>query len=340
MIACPGCGLPREESQVGATPCPVCDAPPSAVAMVARPAVAIPTAPDPTANLPSDASQLHATAAVGVGRRSIVGVVLVFALGAGVGVGGLLGWQAAYPPGGRNQEPERDTAQAKPPELNLPRQVVVALAPMPHVPTPVRVEPKPDPTPQPPPVPKVVAPPDRAVIVPLDDPAAVHTVPPLKKGERFVLRGKVKTLRVEGLDAGAILDASGLEAAQVYVSGTIAGRSVLKLNAPGGVVACSARVAGKSSVEINAPAGDVRFSTEGARVDGGSTVAINGRAVELRGEVNGIETKVIVTIPGTGSLKVGAVRGIARVEYRVVGEGTPEVTAGTVSPTASFRKID
>jgi hypothetical protein len=211
---------------------------------------------------------------------------------------------------------------------------------MPHEPSPRTIEPRPEPTPDPPPVPKALPLPERAVIVPLDDPAAVHTVPSLKKGERLVLRGKVKTLRIEGLDGGAILDASALQVQSVFVGGTIDGRSSLKVNAPNGVVLVAATVGGKSAIEIHAPGGEVKFSRGGNTIDGGSTITITGRNVHLRGDVNGIETKVTVNIPGTGSLTVAAVRGIARVEYRVAGEGVPEVVAGAVSPTATFQKID
>jgi hypothetical protein len=334
MIACPGCGLPREEEQVGAVPCPVCDAAPAALA-TARPATAKAAAPDPTAGLPSDVSQLHAATAVASSSGGFFGWAVVFLLGAGAGVGGLLGWQAAFPPDGPKRDPDPDTAQAADPGPKP--HAGIAQAPMPRELAPRKVEPTPDPTPEPPPVPKFIPPPEHAVIVPLDDPAAVYTVPFLKKGERFVLRGKVKTLRVKGLDAGAILDASALQTQDISVSGKIDGRSTLRVSSPDGTVMFNAAIAGKSSITIDAPRGHVRFDSA---IDGGSGITINARSVDLRGDVNGIETRVAVTIPGTGSLKVAAVRGIATVEYRVAGKGTPEVTAGTVSPTATFRKID
>ncbi|HSQ57829.1 MAG TPA: hypothetical protein VLM40_19050, partial [Gemmata sp.] len=161
-----------------------------------------------------------------------------------------------------------------------------------------------------------------------------------RSGEHVVLRGTVKTLRVDGLDGGAILDASGLRVESASVAGKIDGRSVFKLNAPGGAVMVSASVAGKSSVDIKAPGGSVRFLSDRARIEGGSTVAITARNVELRGDVNGIATKVAVNIPGNGSLKVAAIRGLAKVEYRVTGDGMPEVIASTVSPTATFHRLD
>jgi hypothetical protein len=267
---------------------------------------------------------------------------MVFVLGVGVGVGGVLGWQAAFRPAGSN----RDTAKVEPPAPSA-KLGGVAVAPMPHEPTPRNAEQKVEPTPEPkksdppsPPTPKVSPLPENAVLVQFDDPEAVHTVPDLKKGERMVLRGRVKTLRVNRLDSGAILDASGLRADSVHIGGKIDGQSTLRVKAPDGVVTVTAAVGGNSVIHIDAPGGEVKFTRRGDAIDGGSSVTITGRNVELRGDVNGIETKVAINIPGTGSLKVAAVRGIATVEYRVAGEGTPDVTTGPVSPTANFRRID
>ena len=334
MIPCPGCGLPREDSLVGAVACPVCDAGPAAPAAPAR--VAKAAAPDPTAHLPSDASQLHAAPATADRRGGLAGRAAAFALGVGVGVGGLLGWQALPP----RERPDPETARAEPPATNPPAKPPAAVAPMPREPAPRAVAPKADTPPESPPAAKAVPVPERAAVVPLDDPDAVHTVPPLRKGERFVLRGRVKTLRVGDLDAGAVLDASGLQAESVFVGGKIDGGATLRVRSANGVVVVAGAVAGRSAVYIDAPGGEVKFTRGGPAIDGGSTVTVAGRNVDLRGEVNGVETAVVVRIPGTGSLKVGAVRGIATVEYRVSGEGVPEVVAGVVSPTAAFRRID
>ena len=155
----------------------------------------------------------------------------------------------------------------------------------------------------------------------------------------MLLRGRIKSLRLHGLDAGSVLDASALEAANVTASGKIDGRSVLKLNVPNGTVTFTGPVEGGSAVTINAPDGSVRFKSA-AKIDEGSTVRITAHSIDLRGEVNGVETRVTATIPAAGSLEVAAVRGVATVEYRVVGRGTPNVEVGSVSPTANFRKIE
>jgi hypothetical protein len=218
-------------------------------------------------------------------------------------------------------------------------------APLPHEPKPV-----PEPEPVPPlPEPKNVEPqPDRQVIVELNQPNGIYTIPfSMKKGERVVLKGRVGTLRVHGLDSGAVLDASGLEAGQVYIGGKIDNGSTLKVNSPGGKVTFAAAVVGKSKVEINAPAGDVIFSVSttptrpGSAIDGGSIVAITARTADLKGDINGLNTKITVNLPRTGALKIVAIRGTASVEYRIGdGKGAPDISAAFVSPLASFKKID
>ena len=94
--------------------------------------------------------------------------------------------------------------------------------------------------------PKTVAePPQPARVITFDmnDPNAMFSLPStMRKGEHVVLKGEVKHLKLSGLDAGTILDASGLKAGEVTISGKIDGRSVLKLNVPNGLVTISGTV--------------------------------------------------------------------------------------------------
>lgn len=344
MIPCPGCGLPRVADQFDSVPCPVCAAG-VAEPRDSRPGLAPKAAPDPTAGMPADAGQLH-LAGHSEGFPAWFGWVAVFLLGAATGAVALLGWQAANP----ITPSVTEVANAEPdnphtlPELP-PRRIEVA--PMPHEPTP-RTEPEPEPGP-PPPEPKAVAPaplPGEVITIEVNQPEAKYSIPfTMRNGERVVLKGKVKHFRVPTLDGGASLDASGLEAEEVNISGKVGGRATLKVNAPNGIVHVYSNVGEKSSVEITAPNGEVKFTTTttpnrpGSAIDGGSRVVITGKFVDLRGDVNGIETRVTVNLPVNGSLRVAAVRGIATVEYQMpAGKGTPDVTVGEVSPTATFKK--
>jgi hypothetical protein len=217
---------------------------------------------------------------------------------------------------------------------------------MPHEPAP----PSPPPELAIAPAPRVATgppPPPRIVTLDLFMPDVVYVLPSdLRKAPRVILRGKVKALKVISLDNGQVLDASGLTAETVSVSGRVGNGSVLKVNAPGGIVNINEGISGKSSVEINAPGGEVRFTREtrpgrpGSEIDGGSTVTITARRVDLRGDVNGIETRVTVNLTDDGWLWAEAVRGIATVEYRTANSpGKPSASAGIVTPTATFRQI-
>jgi hypothetical protein len=182
----------------------------------------------------------------------------------------------------------------------------------------------------------------------LNQPDAVYTLPPLeRRGEHVVLRGKVRMLRVNGLSAGAVLDASGLEAGSIYVCGTIEERAHLKIHCPDGVVEVPAAVGGGSRVEIDAPGSSVRFvypttpDRPGSLIDGGAAVAITARTVDLRGDVAGAGTRVKVTLTRNGSLKAAAVRGTAAIEYGTENpqDREPPASAAVVDPTATFRRV-
>ncbi|MBY0459529.1 MAG: hypothetical protein K2V38_19590, partial [Gemmataceae bacterium] len=151
--------------------------------------------------------------------------------------------------------------------------------------------------------------------------------------------------RVPGLDGGATLDASGLEATQVNVGAKIDGQSTLKVNAPNGVVHFAAKVDGKSVVEVNAPGGEVKFvqpttaTKDGSKIDGGSTVAVTGRTLDFKGDITGEGTKVNITLTRNAWLKVASVSGKAVVEYKPqqAGWSPPDVNVGAVAQTATFR---
>jgi hypothetical protein len=186
------------------------------------------------------------------------------------------------------------------------------------------------------------------VTIDLNEPDLAYTLSSdLRKARWVILRGRVKTLKVIGLDNGQVLDASGLEATAVSVSGRVDNGSVLKVNAPGGTVSVSAGVSGGSTVEITAAGGEVNFPQEtrptraGSQIDGGSSVAITARRVNLRGDVTGDHTRVTVTLTDGGWLWAEAVRGTAVVRYRAAdGQAKPNASAGTVEPTATFKAAD
>lgn len=349
-VACPGCGLPRAESELGTKECPVCHAAPSATG-AAPPRRAKPGHADPTDGLPADASELGARRADPRSRALVVGAAMFF-FGALAGIGGVIVFQAfdtdKPKPDGNPTEVARkpDEPNPQPAEPAKPKPAGPEVAPLPHEPGA-----KPDPEPDPEPDPKLLLPPPppgRVTIIDLGpNPLDTFAVPfPMKKGEHVILKGKVKAFKVPTLDAGAVLDASGLEATTVTAIGKIDGHSTLKLNAPNGTVHISGKVDGKSVVEINAPGGEVKFmyattgTKEGSKIDNGSTVSITARVVEFKGDITGTGTKVSVVLTRNAWIKVASVSGKAAVEYKsqAAGWSAPDVIVGSVAPTAAFLK--
>jgi hypothetical protein len=349
MIACPGCGLPREDDRIGVVPCPVCVAAPAPEPIAAP--TTNPALSNPIAGLPADVSQMEARAARTSGRRILpIAIVCAFLLGIAAGAGGLLAWQEGWkefkhPPGLTNDS-----------VMDQPTNQPMAVAPLPHVPNESLLSPaarttksqsafRPESEVRVLAVAPAVA---RQVNIPLNQPDAAYTIPrPVERGEHMILRGKVRMLRVNGLGPGAVVDASDLEAGSIYVGGTIEGGSILRLRCPDGVVEVPAAVSGRARLEIDAPGSSVRFlhpstpDKPGSRIDGGATVIITARSVDLRGDVAGADTSVRVALTRNGSLKVAAVRGAAAVEYCSENRLAPEPTANaaTVEPSATFRKI-
>lgn len=363
-VACPGCGLPRAEDEVGAKPCPVCDAP----AAMQSPRAKEQPAPDPTAGLPADVSELYtpdtqappAHKRLPEARSRLLFATVMFVLGTLCGVGGVLGVQAlkgAKPKPDESSEPA--VANAIPPASRTPApasrlsssdeprvQAGSSQSPMPHEAVSQFAGTKQDPDfklPAPPP------PPVRATVIEVNQPDDTYVVPfSMKNGEHVILRGKVKTLRVHALDAGAVLDASALEASVITVTGKIDNHSTLKLNAPHGTVHVTGKVDGQSAVMINAPEGEVRFmlmttnAREGSKIDNGSQVAVTASTVELRGDITGTDTKVSVMLSRNAWLKIATVTDNATVEYKSqTPDGPPpEVIVGTVARTAKVRSLD
>jgi hypothetical protein len=346
-VACPGCGMPRTEDQIGSMPCPLCHAastPPAAKRLQSKSAEY-----DPTAGLPSDVSELasHTPAKRQSASLWWSSIVASFVLGTAAGIGGVVGWQSLFQSDRQEGEkPIQERITNSVPTTRLQDSISFEMAPMPRLVLPPDSSNTSQASPLP--VPKLnPVPPANAILIDIHQPEATYTLPiSMKHGEYVVLRGKVKTLRVDGVEGGATLDASGLEAGSIYISGHVDESSTLSLNAPNGAVSIIAPITANSRVEINAAGGGVRFLTPfrtdvpRSQIDGGSIVTINARTIELGGGVGGEETRVEAIVAPEGILSVSAIRGTATVEYWVgpgVGDA-PTVTAKHVGPKAAFRR--
>lgn len=361
-VPCPSCGMPRAEELVADTACPICGH------------VGLPTGepieelPTPAAPTPPPAPAVTHTP-IGAGRVVAAGV-LGFVVGTAAGVAGMLGWQAGV--ASRPQvaadntpvnapTPDANSAGSRPPlatasdSIPPPREPVVRATPPADPPAPVPVPaPVADPPKQPPVAvgPQAKPEPDPAnpfrpaapPAMKIDNPGGM-TAPVVRPGGSLVLRGRVRTLQVGGLESGATLDASDLEAEEVVVVGKIDGGSKLWVKAPNGRVTFRARIDGRSRVEIDARGGSVAFvpeaAADGAKIDGGAQVQITARSVRLDGTIGGAGTRVAVSITAGGSLAFRELVGPSRLEYGTADPEDPEpsVTRGKVAAPAVVKKV-
>jgi hypothetical protein len=329
-VTCPSCGLPRAPDLIDAAACPVCGT------VGAEPGAAGP-ANGPGGSHPPLAEEVSAAVAPGRpagGRSPAAAVGLVgFVVGLAAGVGGTVGWQNAAP---RLAPPPQaagpDTALGPGTRVGSPVAVIPgppAVAPMPREVTARAAPPVTPPgggSPPParegdPPAEAFPGPvPGRPAALTLDNPDGTSS-PHVRPGGTLVLRGKVKKLVVSGLDGGAVLDCSALDAAEVVVVGPVFGRSRLA---------------------VRAPAGRVTFVADKGTVGGGAAVEVVAKEVGLHGRVDGAGTRVAVRLADGGTLTFAEVDGPARLEYAAHPPGGPEprVIAGRVGAGAVVRKVD
>ena len=236
-IACPGCGMPRTEDQIASMPCPLCNAasaPPAARRLLSKTAEQ-----DPTAGLPSDVSELasHRPARRQSASFLWLAIVASFLLGSATGIGGVVGWQSLFQSDRHVEKPIEEPASNATPTTQLQTSISLEMAPMPRfASTPDSSSVPAVPAVSAAPGPKINSfTPGNALVIDLNQPEAVYALPiAMKHGEHVVLRGKVKSLRVNGVEGGSTLDASGLEAGSIFISGEVDERSTLILNAPNG----------------------------------------------------------------------------------------------------------
>ncbi len=173
-------------------------------------------------------------------------------------------------------------------------------------------------------------------LVRLDRPAEAHNLPPLNNGTKIKLVGRVRTLRIEGLNGGSALDASELKADEIELTGNVNAGAQVRLNAPGGTVRIP-DINGDSWVQIDAPDGKVTVG----HVNGQANVTITAKEVEFRESITGPGSRVAVTLSRAGWLKYKEIQGGARVSLKKSSPRDPEprIEAGKVRDGSEFRRV-
>jgi hypothetical protein len=154
-----------------------------------------------------------------------------------------------------------------------------------------------------------------------DHPDDTAAVPDLNTGDRVTLTGKVRALRIGSVNGKGVIDASGLVAEEIIITGDLSNEAQVMLNAPRGKVTVGGYVAGSTKLMIVAPGGEVVFAKSG-RVSGSALVTVTTKRLEANCPLSG-GAKVNVTLTAGGSLKLNRAEEGATVTYKKAAAADP-----------------
>jgi hypothetical protein len=160
-----------------------------------------------------------------------------------------------------------------------------------------------------------------------DHPDDTAALPDLNTNDRVVLTGRVRALRLGSINGKGSVDASGLVAEEVIITGDMNGEATVTVSAPNGTVTIGGYVAGASKLTIRAPGGQVLLAKSG-RFTGGSVMTITAKRLDALGVLSG-GTGVNVTFTPGGGLKLVRAEEGAIVTYKKAAPGDPEPTIET-----------
>jgi hypothetical protein len=166
----------------------------------------------------------------------------------------------------------------------------------------------------------------------IDSPLGEYTVEPLAGKTPVRLRGKVKTLRINGLDGDAVLEAEALEAQEIIFAGPVGGRARARVSVPGGSVEFRGPISGQARVTVDAAGGKVTFAKPaggqgGGEVVGQAHVAIKAKEVDCQCPLDG-SAQIYVMISSGGKLRFTELNGRSLLLYRKAAAKDPNPVIG------------
>ncbi len=267
---------------------------------------------------------------------------LLFALGAVVL---LAGGVAVYALSDAPESPRLEVGQQTitPPAAPAELAAVIHVAPLPH--EPVRTEVASPPIPQVgPPVavdpPRPVGPRPVGVVMKVDPkiapkrhfdhPDDTAALPDLNTWDRVVLTGKVRVLRLGSVSGKAVLDASGLVAEEILITGDVNHDAQVLVNAPNGTVTVGGYVTGAAKLTIAAPGGAVTVAGSG-RLSGCPVVTVTAKRLEVKCPMSGT-ARLNATLTAGGVLKLALMEESATVTYKksVATDPPPTIEKGVL----------
>jgi hypothetical protein len=216
-----------------------------------------------------------------------------------------------------------------PTPARLPKPVKIDVAPAPR---PVAREVKPVAKVQPAPQPHALSPPKKesapARVGPvirinakevhekqIHNPDGVVLAADLNSNDHLTLTGQVRLLKIGTVGGKASLDASGLVAEEIVITGDVNDHAVVKLNAPNGKVMIGGHVEGSARLTVNAPGGEVIVAAQSGKLDDNAEVAIVTKDLDVKGKLAG-QTRLILTLTGGGMASVGSMEETVVVIYK------------------------
>lgn len=157
-----------------------------------------------------------------------------------------------------------------------------------------------------------------------DHPDDTARLPDLNSGDRVILTGKVRVLKLGSVNGKGVLDASGLVAEEVIITGDLNNEAQVLVHAPNGIVTVGGYVTGASKLTIAAPGGEVIVAGSG-RLSGGPLVTVTAERLEVKCPMSG-NARVNVTLTAPGALKLGLMEEGATVTYKKAGANDPPPT--------------
>jgi hypothetical protein len=149
----------------------------------------------------------------------------------------------------------------------------------------------------------------------IDNPDGTVLVTDMNRDDRLTLTGRVGLLKIGTVAGKATLDASGLQAEEIHITGDISESVEVKLNAPNGAVTVGGHVVGNARLIINAPGGEVIVAGNSGRLDGGAEVTVTAKFVDVKCPMSG-RARLVVTMTGGGTATLGPVHDRAAVVYK------------------------
>lgn len=194
-------------------------------------------------------------------------------------------------------------------------------------------------------------------VIQLNDPDGEFTVETINGGQTIILSGKVKTLKIAGLNEGSTLDATRLQSEGIVFLGSVNSASKVLLGTAQTLklrdvnerslidgsflsareIQVTGALNGGATLKLHAPDGTIALHGD---INDNAQVHLIAKNAEFLGNANGEKTFVELTLTKDGSLRFRRLNGGVRLHYQKAAPTDPEprVAAGEVGPRAEFRK--